>query len=213
MDSLQYTVLTPNLWQQHFTMFELQEIMRQKESKELAEILNRLIEGRHTHVDILKIKERLISDELQITDSYPIDVTHLFIQNHAKVNEYNNRVHHALPGTKCEITAQDSVIGANSAELRDKTMKQILTDPRETKQLVFNFQLAEGERTELAINVRIDDGLTNGASDVIRKIQLNDKNKPSGIVWVKFDHEDVGQKTRYENRRLYRGYSFIMDTN
>ena len=24
MDSLEYTVLTPNLWQQHFTMFELQ---------------------------------------------------------------------------------------------------------------------------------------------------------------------------------------------
>ena len=82
-------------------------------------------------------------------------------------------------------------------------MKQIPTDPGKTKQLVYNLQLAEGERTELAINVRIDHGLTNGASNVIRKIQLHDKNKPSGIVWVKFDHEDVGQKTRYENRSLY----------
>ena len=82
-------------------------------------------------------------------------------------------------------------------------MKQIPTDPRKTKQLVYNLQLAEGERTELAINVRIDDGLTNGASNVIRKIQLHDKNKPSGIVRVKFDHQDVGQKTRYENRSLY----------
>ena len=51
--------------------------------------------------------------------------------------------------------------------------------------------------------MRIDDGLTNGANNVIRKIQLHDKNKPSGIVWVKFDHEDVQQKTRYENRSLY----------
>ena len=202
MDSFEYTVLTPNLWQQHFTMFELQEIMRQKESKEFAEILNRLREGRHTPVDILKIKERLISDESQITHSYLIDVPHLFVQN-AKVSEYNSRVHHALPGIKYEIKAQDSVIGANSVELRDKIMKQIPTDPRKTKQLVCSLQLAEGERTELAINVRIDDGLTNGASNVIRKIQLHDKNKPSGIVWVKFDHEDVGQKTRYENRSLY----------
>ena len=32
MDSFEYTVLTPNLWQQHFTMFEVQEIMGQKES-------------------------------------------------------------------------------------------------------------------------------------------------------------------------------------
>ena len=55
----------------------------------------------------------------------------------------------------------------------------------------------------LHVNVQIDDSLTNGASNVIRKIQLHDKNKPSGIVWVKFDHEDVGRKTRYENRSLY----------
>ena len=150
MDSLEYTVLTPNLWQQHFTMFELQEIMRQKESKDFAEILNRLREDRHNPLDILKIKERLISDELQITDSYPINVPHLFIQN-AKVNEFNNRVHHALPGTKFQIKAQDSVIRANSVELRDKIMKQIPTDPRKTKQLVCNLQLAEGERTKLAM--------------------------------------------------------------
>ena len=102
-------------------MFELQEIMRQKESKEFAEVLNRLREGRHTPVDILKIKERLISDELQITHSYLIDVPHLFVQN-AKVSEYNSRVHHALPGIKYEIKAQDSVIGANSVELRDKNL-------------------------------------------------------------------------------------------
>ena len=150
----------------------------------------------------MKIKERLISDESQITHSYLIDVPHLFVQN-AKVSEYNSIVHHTLPGIKYEIKEQDSVIGANSVELRDKIMKQIPTDPRKTKQLVCSLQLAEGERTELAINVRIDDGLTNGASNVIRKIQLHDKNKPSGIVWVKFDHEDVGQKTRYENRSLY----------
>ena len=48
-------------------------------------------------------------------------------------------------------------------------MKQIPTDPRKTKQVVYNLQLAEGERTELAINVRIDDGLTNGASNDSKK--------------------------------------------
>ena len=29
------------------------------------------------------------------------------------------------------------------------------------------------------------------------------KVKPSGLVWVQFDHEDVGKKTRQENRNLY----------
>ena len=41
-------------------MFELNEIMRQKDSKVFAELLNRLPEGNHTESDILKLKERVI---------------------------------------------------------------------------------------------------------------------------------------------------------
>ena len=51
--------------------------------------------------------------------------------------------------------------------------------------------------------MRTDDGLTNGASNVIRLIQLNDQSKPSGLIWVQFDYEDVDKKTRQENRNLY----------
>ena len=63
-----------------------------------------------------------------------------------------------------------------------------------------NLCLAEGDRTELAINIRTDDGLTNGAGNVIKLVQLHQQNKPSDIVWVQFDQFDVGQKTRNENR-------------
>ena len=63
--------------------------------------------------------------------------------------------------------------------------------------------MAVGERTEIALNVRADDGMTNDASNVVKKIQLNRKDKPSGIIWVQFDHPDVGEKTRHENRNLY----------
>ena len=59
-----------------------------------------------------------------------------------------------------------------------------------------------GERTEIASNVCTDDGMTNGAGN-IKKIQLNHKDKPSSIIWVQFDHPDVGEKTRHENRNLY----------
>lgn len=96
-----------------------------------------------------------------------------------------------------------SIVGANSAELRDKILKQIPLDPRKTIQLAFNLQLAEGERTEIAGNITTDDGITNGAGNIIRKIQLHDRNRPSGIIWVQFDHTDVGEKTRHDNRRLY----------
>ena len=53
----EYSILVPNLWTKYFKMFELDEIMRQRESKVFAEILNRLREGKQTENDIMKIKK------------------------------------------------------------------------------------------------------------------------------------------------------------
>ena len=49
LDNTEYAILAPNLWLDYFKMFELKEIMRQRESKVFVEILNRLRD------DILKI--------------------------------------------------------------------------------------------------------------------------------------------------------------
>ena len=57
-------------------MFELQEIMRQRESKVFAETLNRLREGKYTEDDILKLKGRLIKEG---SKEDPMDVPTLFI--------------------------------------------------------------------------------------------------------------------------------------
>ena len=96
-------------------MFELDEIMRQRDSKLFAELLNRLREGKHTAAEIAKLKERVIQKDI----NNPIDAPHLFIQN-AKVEEFNQRAHNAATGNKFTINAQDSVIGATSPELRNK---------------------------------------------------------------------------------------------
>ena len=63
--------------------------------------------------------------------------------------------------------------------------------------------LAVGERTDISLNIRIDDGLTNGAANIVKLIQLQQTGKPSGIIWVQFDCVDIGEKTRYDNRHLY----------
>ena len=94
-------------------MFELNEIMRQRESRVFAEILNRLREGNHTDHEILKTKEKIVSD-----DNSLINVPNLFTQNN-KVNDFRERVHQAATGEQHTIKSQDSVIGAtSSAELR-----------------------------------------------------------------------------------------------
>ena len=180
MNNLEYGILAPNIWQERFKMFELHEIMRQRESKQFAEMLNRLREGNHIKEDIMKFKERILQPS---STDYPKDAPHLFIQN-AQVNEFNDRAHRAISGAKYSIKAHNSVIGANSQQLRDKILQQIPSDPRKTKQLHGTLNLAVGERTEISLNTRTDDGLTNGAANVIKLIQVHRTDRPSGIIWV-----------------------------
>lgn len=54
MDSWIFTIpcvgiesIGANLWQDHFTIFELEEKMRQKDDKSFAQLLNRIREGNH----------------------------------------------------------------------------------------------------------------------------------------------------------------------
>ena len=142
-------------------MYELEEIMRQSESKVLAEILNRLREGKHTEDDIAKMKERCVNEKEWLKEA-----PRLFIQN-AEVDEYNGTVYHASTGMKYIIIAQDSVICANSAELRDKILRQVShLSLKNTKQIARNLALAEGKRTEIALNVRTDDSNVDASNTI-----------------------------------------------
>lgn len=63
--------------------------------------------------------------------------------------------------------------------------------------------LAEGERTDISMNVRTDDVLTNGPDNVIELVYLQLISKPSGIIWVQFSYADTDKKKKtHENRHL-----------
>ena len=55
MNHSEHAILAPNLWNEVFKMFELDKITRHRESKEFAEMLNGLREGKHTEQDIRDI--------------------------------------------------------------------------------------------------------------------------------------------------------------
>ena len=76
-------------------------------------------------------------------------------------------------------------------------------DPCKTKKLASNLQLAKGERRKLAINIRTDDSMTNGASNVVKNIKIHSTDSSPGIIWVQFDHADVGEKRRHDNEHFY----------
>ena len=58
-----YAPLATNLWCEYFTLFELTEIMQQKDDKAFAEILNRLCIGIHTKKDLVIIETRRVTQE------------------------------------------------------------------------------------------------------------------------------------------------------
>ena len=60
-------------------MFELSEVMRQREDKDFAEISNRIREGKHTEADIAVLKKRILNLSPQ-HPGYPMNSTHLFNQ-------------------------------------------------------------------------------------------------------------------------------------
>ena len=47
-----YGPLATNLWCEYITMYELDEIMRQKHDRQFAELLNRFRIGEHTSADL-----------------------------------------------------------------------------------------------------------------------------------------------------------------
>ena len=130
-----------------------------------AQMLNRLREGKHNCQDIMKFEERLIDSN----GTEYLDIPRLFIQN-AKVNNFKDRVHHAMSGPKYSIKAHDTVIEAQSHTLRKKKFLKKLHLINQTKHTLLN--LAVGERTDISINIRTHDGLTNVAANTVKLIQL-----------------------------------------
>ena len=77
--------------------------MRQRESRQFPEILNRLREGKHTDDDIRVLKTRLISERDPV---YPVTAPHLFIED-KNGQKFNRKVYNRCSEEKFVITALD----------------------------------------------------------------------------------------------------------
>ena len=62
--------LSTNKWKDHFKIFELNEIMRQKDDKEFAEMLNRLRVDALTNEDKMKLEKCKVSKD---QDNYEVN--------------------------------------------------------------------------------------------------------------------------------------------
>ena len=102
--STEYGPLATNLWKEYFTIFELTEIMRQKNDDQWKEVLSRIRVCDHTSADIELIMTHQISQE---ESSKMIDIPHLFPTQDG-VAEFNETVLQRTPGEITIVTAIDS---------------------------------------------------------------------------------------------------------
>ncbi|CAG2257671.1 unnamed protein product [Mytilus edulis] len=196
-----YMPLATNIWKENFTMFELHEIMRQSENKPFAELLNRLREGNHNKQDISVLKERNINEN---TEDYPWDVPHLFCTNE-KVDSFNSAIIHRKNDLVYVIRAHDKFIGSAPPGLKAKILDSFRNNKQNSKQLLNSLEVAENTYYEITANLDTTDGLINGASCKMMKVEINQISEyASGILWVQFEDQNIGKQHRRENRRLYK---------
>ena len=193
--------LARNLWKELFTMYELVDIMRQKDDLDFAHLLNRLRLNEMTEEDKEKLQTRIVDRD---SDDYPKDALHLFAENKF-VDEHNNNILSQMPGEKVVIPSHDSVVSANiPAKECQNLINKLSDDYTKTGRLMKSLTLVVGMIVAHTANVDVEDGLTNGATGVVKYIdyRMEETNRPS-IVWVLFDDPRIGRTAREKYRKLY----------
>ena len=193
--------LARNLWKELFTMYELVDIMRQKDDLAFAQLLNRLRLNEMTEEDKQVLQTRVFDRD---TGDYPKDAVHLFARNFY-VKKHNDNILSQLPGEKFVIPCHDNVVSANIPAKECQTLINSLPDDySKTGQLMKSLTVVVGVIVVHTANVDVEDGLTNGATGVVKQIdfRMEGTNRPS-IIWVLFDDPRVGRTTREKYRKLY----------
>ena len=197
VDSLDDT----NVWQTYFKMYQLTEMMRQKEDADFAKLLNRLRVGSHTVDDIRVLKRRTVLSTRENNLNY---MPHLFYSNKS-INEHNSKIFDRIETQKCISKAYDTVCGTASKHLRKLLkMKASNLESRQTGSLVLYLELAEGLRYDLTMNISCIDGLANGTTGLLKHVDVRGENqsRPS-ILWFDFDSEVIGKLQRQKYAHLY----------
>ena len=198
-DSL-YACLAPNVWQDLFTLFELDEIMRQKDDLSFAELLCRLRTCTLTETDLQVLRSRMIKPHSQ---SYPKKAMHVCAKR-KDVFEHNENIFNTCTSNKCVVTALDAVCGDLDIHVKNKLLED-LQGQREDKTcgLPYYLNIGEGLPYEISSNLDLSDGLVNGSCGTLKKIDYRIRNclRPS-ILWIKFEEEKIGKMAREKYKCL-----------
>lgn len=211
----QMSSLAPNLWTEYFEFYELKTVMRQKDDQQFAKLLNRLREGLHTDEDKQILQSRIVENTREHLRPLP----HLFCRR-KDTAEYNEAVLDDLSQLDMvTVEAIDDVSGDINIGMCNTILSKVPDDPNVTMGLHKILRLGIGLPGEICVNVDTEDGVTNGASCVIKKFDFRVRGSSRcSIIWVKFDDETIGRRLRNQYRNLYSAsvmpdWTPILETN
>ena len=185
------------LWS-FFKLYRLTEIMRQKDDLRFAQALNNLTEFKLTAEDRHLLEDRVFSEDSpndeRKSDKIPQNCIHLFTTN-KDVDEHNNDVIKRSKGEVINCLCNDSYSTNLSVKQRQRIDEQkSLLETTETQGLPKNIDLKCGIRYMITVNIDVCDGLVNGVSGILKKIESS--NEIPYLLWFDFEREDIGKLAR-----------------
>lgn len=189
-----YSSLLTTVWTL-FSLYQLIDIVRQKDDPYFAELLSRIRLGIHTPADMKAIKQ------LENNENIPDDCISLFLTNALK-DIYNCKQLSALSSTVHTMKAKDSRTDSQTRRLH-VSVTVTSTNPHETGGLCHEIQVAEKARYMHTKNTDIVDGLVNGATGTVDKLDINTSNPLKSTIYVKFDDSNIGRQAKLKTK--YKG--------
>lgn len=199
------------LWRS-FKMFELTEIMRQKDDFDFAQALSRLAIGEMTDKDVQMFRSRLFTEATLPEEGR--NAIRLTWKN-VDVQAYNNsRLNHlkSLDESKKQIVfeAMDSIICAFTETDKKQALHNLKNSTTDkTQGLPSSLVLQIGARYMVTSNIDVSDGLFNGATGVLKFIEFEKGSAKS--VFLEFDDSTIGKKTRSIYHEKYKHTSAIQN--
>ncbi|KAK0151948.1 ATP-dependent DNA helicase PIF1 [Merluccius polli] len=180
-----------DLWKDYFTMVNLTEIMRQKDDRAFAELLNRLrvkLKG-----DRLSDADRqLLTQAVADGKDCPAGVLHIYATN-KEVDHHNAVTVAALHKNVVKIAAQDF-----RKDPRTGCMMNLPDNFQGSKRdLPDNIMAAQGVRVMLTRNLDVEDGIVNGTFGTIENIVMSERGPTAArLIGLRLDNPTAGQRFR-----------------
>lgn len=185
------------LWQ-NFKLFELTEIMRQKDDAKFATALCHYAKGLLSEDDLAMFQGRNMQQLKRINIVPPHDALHLFCTND-EVDNYNAQMLNKMTTPGCIVKCTD-ICNSRNDRINNYCLEHVknLTIVQ-TNGLRRSLNLKIGARYMLSRNLDQSDGLCNGVLGLLKQIMWGTTSSgekvPSKLLFL-FENENVGRSAR-----------------